>query len=459
MSTASYDDVPRCSICRFQFRMTRSTRSRSLCMVWLVISIVILTGCSSKTYLMPTPTVYTDPAWNPFESVPAPLQSDTISVLYITDRFPEEYAENQVKYGTRRSRSGAFGEALVKIGNGMSWDDVVDASRTSKRPKKIELKMMDTTELARFAEVPPTLFRTDSRTASFAQLVDDSAHEYAERRLHEELASRLAQTQRKEVFIYVHGFNNTFERAVTTTAELWHFLGREGVPICYTWPAGMGLFSYEYTLASTDFTVYHFKQTLRRIAANPDVEKIHIVAHSRGTAVTTDAIRELHLEIRGTADTQQILKLGTVVLAAADLDVDVVIARDATERIGQAVERSVIYISETDKALSFAGWLFGGVLRLGKIDFDLFEQEEIEGLRHMDHLQFIDARVKKVGLGHSYFHNSPAVSSDLVLLLRYQSRPGAEHGRPLSVTDSGMWIINDDYPGSNWSPPDTARGD
>ena len=23
-------------------------------------------------------------------------------------------------------------------------------------------------------------------------------------------------------------------------AELWHFLGRQGVPILYTWPAGFG---------------------------------------------------------------------------------------------------------------------------------------------------------------------------------------------------------------------------
>ena len=39
--------------------------------------------------------------------------------------------------------------------------------------------------------------------------------------------------------------------------------------------------------------------------------------------MTTDTIRELHLEIRSTADTQQTLKLGTVILAAADMDTQV----------------------------------------------------------------------------------------------------------------------------------------
>ena len=258
------------------------------------------------------------------------------------------------------------------------------------------------------------------------------------------------------MFIYVHGFNNSLDDAVLTTAELWHFLGREGVPICYTWPAGVGLFkAYQYTLASTQFTIYHFKQMLRLIASCPEVEKVHIIAHSRGTAVATDALRELHLEIRGTADTKKVLKLGTIVLAAADLDLDVVTQRLATERIGRAVEHTAIYISSEDKALGFSAWLFGGG-RLGDIDFKLFAPEEIAALRGSRRLQFIDARVKKLGLGHSYFYANPAVSSDLMLLLRYQLLPGAEYGRPLGVTDVGLWVVDDDYPGPAWTLPDAA---
>ncbi len=262
------------------------------------------------------------------------------------------------------------------------------------------------------------------------------------------------------MFIYVHGFNNTLEDAVIATAELWHFLGREGVPVCYTWPAGVGLFrAYEYTLASTQFTVYHLKQTLRLIASCPEVENVHIIAHSRGTAVTTDAVRELHLEIRGTADTQETLKLGTVVLAAADIDLDVAIARNATERIGRAVERSVVYICEKDKALGFSGWLFGGG-RLGDIDPKLFTEEEIAALRSSHRLQFIDARVRKLGaFNHNYFLANPAVSSDLVLVMRYQRLPGADNGRPLDVSDVGFWVVHDEYPGAGWTPAQAVGRD
>jgi esterase/lipase superfamily enzyme len=439
-------------------RTSRSGRRHALGASLLGLSLVALAGCSSKTWLMPTPNAYTHPDWNPFADVPPPLQGDTVSVLYVTDRAAEEQTPDHWEYGHERSRSAAFGEAVVQIGDGLSWDDLVQASRAPKRARKLELKVTAARELTRFAKTPPTLILTDAQMAAHGPPPIDPVQADAERRFKAELAARLAATPRKEVFIYVHGFNNTFEDALLTTGELWHFLGREGVPICYTWPAGVGLFkAYEYTVASTQFTVYHFKQALRLIASCPEVEKVHIIAHSRGTAVTTDTVRELYLELRGTTDAQKALKLGTVILAAADIDLDVAIARNATERIGRAVEHSALYISDQDKALGLSRWLFGG-RRLGEIDFKLFDPAELEALRGSQHLQLIDARVKKRGaFGHNYYHANPAVSSDLMLLLRYQLLPGAEYGRPLGVSDDGLWVVGDDYPGSTWALPEAVR--
>ena len=61
-------------------------------------------------------------------------------------------------------------------------------------------------------------------------------------------------------------------------------------------------------------------------------------------------------------------------------------------------------------------------------------------------MDFIDARVTQLGAsGHSYFIDNPAVLSDLILLLRDDRPPGAEHGRPLLHRDDGFWEIRDDY--------------
>jgi len=257
--------------------------------------------------------------------------------------------------------------------------------------------------------------------------------------------------------MYIHGFDNNFNTAVMTMAQLWHFLGREGVPICYTWPAGEGLLkAYAYTLDSTDFTIYHLKQTLKLIASHPEVQKIHIIAHSRGTAVATDAVRELYLESKCHGGDEPILKLGTVMLAAPDIDLDVVIERDATERIGRAVDRIALYFCDKDKALGLSSWLFGGILRLGDLNPDMFSKEEKEVLRHSHHYQLIEAKVTDLGdFNHSYFYQNPAVSSDVMLLLRYHLQPGAAHGRPLTELESGPWAVENGYPGPDWKLPAT----
>jgi hypothetical protein len=107
-------------------------RGRARCSILLVLSLVALAGCSSKTYLMPTPNAYTHPGWNPFAAVPPALQGDEVSVLYVTDRVPEKQTPDRWEYGYERSRSAAFGETVVRIGDGLSWDDLVQAGRTNK---------------------------------------------------------------------------------------------------------------------------------------------------------------------------------------------------------------------------------------------------------------------------------------------------------------------------------------
>src|SRR5262249_39702639 len=153
-----------------------------------------------------------------------------------------------------------------------------------------------------------------------------------------EISRRLALTpSKKEVAVYIHGFNNSMDDAAFTIGEMWHFAGRKGIPIAYTWPAGK---SYPADYDSCQFTIFHFKQFLRGLASCPDVEKIHLIAHSRGTDVTTTALRELNIEYKAAGkETRRELKLGNLVLCAADLDLDVVGQRIGAERLQLVPER------------------------------------------------------------------------------------------------------------------------
>ncbi len=70
--------------------------------------VVMLTGCQRE--LIPTPNLYLDPELAPFAAVPPQLATNTVDLLYVTDRLPREGGdEDSVSYGYGRSFSTAFG--------------------------------------------------------------------------------------------------------------------------------------------------------------------------------------------------------------------------------------------------------------------------------------------------------------------------------------------------------------
>jgi hypothetical protein len=95
-----------------------------------------------------------------------------------------------------------------------------------------------------------------------------------------------------------------------------------------------------------------------------------------------------------------------------------------------------------------ANWLFGSEQRLGQSqEASELTRWRTELLEHLPDIQFIEVRtVGSMSGSHYYFCSHPAVSSDLILLLRDNRRPGAENGRPLASAADGLWRIDQDYP-------------
>jgi len=406
---------------------------------------------------MPTPNLYLGQDDDPFAEVPAGLQSNKVDVLYVTDRKPLASKDGTLTYGHERSTSMAFGSCIVEIGRDVDWPVLAANSRKKERSVSLELKTRKTTEHARFPSTPLAVV-----PASNGVKPDPSEVKREKEiafKLQENVEKRLAQTNCKEAFVYLHGFNNTFEDTVFVTAELWHFMGRRGVPIVYSWPAKQSLFGYGYDRESSEFTVFHFKQFLTALAGCGNLDKIHILAHSRGTDVAASAFRELVIaanalparggpiiESPGQSAREVMGKVGNVILAAADIDMEVASQRLVAEMAFMSAEKVTIYISHEDKALNLAVWLFESIGRLGELSLRIFSPDHFKRLEVIDRIDFIDARVDTGFLGHAYFHSSPAVSSDLILLLRDNLEPGA--GRPLKCDDRSTryWSIEKDYP-------------
>ena len=266
--------------------------------------------------------------------------------------------------------------------------------------------------------------------------------------LHAEIRERLSRTKKKEAYVFIHGYNNSFDHAVSVIAEIWHFLGREGIPIAYTWPAGLGgLRGYFYDRESGEFTVYHLKNFLKSLVACEELETIHLIAHSRGTDVIVTALRELFLEMKTELDDPtRKRKLGNLILAAPDLDLDVITQRIVAEEFIRHVTRLTMYMSKSDAAIGLSTWLFVSRHRVGRIsrdDLPPFLQQRTDMVQNVS---LINAQVDSGFIGHSYFYSHPAVSSDLVLLLRDGRAPGSENGRPLTDLQGVFWGLENDYP-------------
>lgn len=401
----------------------------------LVAGLLLVSGCART--MIPTPTLYTDTATPLFDTLAPELEGDRVQVLYVTDRLPEARAsDTTTAYGNQRSASSALGVAEIRIGD-------EGGSQGSDSPPAIELVSVD--ELVRFPATP-YLYRVEQGGRIVIDPDVVAEIEQAEERARSEILRRLALTPKKEVYVDVHGVATEFDDAVLSMAEFWHYLGREGVPIVYSWPAGSeGLVFYTVDRESGEFTVLHLKQFLRFLAGIPEVERIHIGAHSRGTDVVVTALRELIIEARAKGlDPRQHLKIENLVLLAADIDVEVDMQRIDGEAMAPAFGRATIYTNTEDKALGVARSLFSSRARVGSVAPSDLTPRQRELLARSSNVDVIVYQGSGGGLfGHGYY-DDPAVSADLVMLLRYGWHP--EEGKRLGLERIGdhIWRIRED---------------
>lgn len=422
----------------------------------LLCSCAVLSACQTSG-MMPVPNLYGQTRENPFAGLAAERCKNPIPILYATDRAPETGKQGELTYGYRRSPSLAIGLAEVAFGEDVPWNVLEEQSMASERNISLTPAVRSYAELARYPVSGMYMEAAVGAPEKVAAL--DSAVATADGALHHAILQQMQGSQHHEVYLFVHGYNVSSDDAMQTIAQLWHFMGRDGLPIAYSWPAGRGgLRGYSVDRESGEFTVSHLKRFIEAVAKSPDVERIHLIAHSRGTDVTLTALRELYLKYTCNGGTlQDSLKIGDVILAAPDLDVDVANQRVASEGLLVAPDRLTVYVSEKDRAIGLATWLFQSAVRLGTMPLALLTAKEQERIGETPSLELIDARTHRMDLfGHSYFYQSPAVSSDVILILRHHAAPGSPQ-RPLDLVGPNQWAIHDYYPGAPTDTPKASR--
>lgn len=158
--------------------------------------------------------------------------------------------------------------------------------------------------------------------------------------------------------VFIHGYNTAFDSAIYRMTQIVHDADYNGTPILFSWASGGKTVDYVYDNNSATAARDSLEGTLRLVSA-AGAKRIDIIAHSMGNWVTMEALRQLAISKDPTLGG----KLGDVVLASPDIDVDVFKAQML--RYGKPKKPFVLMLSDDDKALEISRFIAGDKPRLG----------------------------------------------------------------------------------------------
>lgn len=386
--------------------------------------------------LMPAPDVYQDERIDPFSHLDETIVPPYTGMLYCTDRMPDDSGETA--YLNKRGFHLRLGLASVELGEGQfTWEEARRISLLKNRPDSYPLKV---TEVKEFG----ILDRSFTPFTSPELIPDDPsapAREFADL-----VNAKLALSENKDIYIYVHGYKVVFENPILVATELWHFLGYDGVFIAYAWPSTPKTLAYTSDLETAVLSSHNLRIFIEYLASETAAEKIHIIGYSAGTRVVLEALSQLVL-IHTTDDKttiQKELHLGRVLLVGSDFDRQLFCAY-LEEGLLKVSEKLAVYVSLTDKALSFSNWVFSRQ-RLGQMVSEPISPHIVEYLNSLPDLAIIDVtgvEGSAEGNGHAYFRKSPWVSSDILMALMHDLEP--EQRGLVRSPDLPVWLFPEDY--------------
>ncbi|KQY40620.1 MULTISPECIES: alpha/beta hydrolase [Rhizobium/Agrobacterium group] len=161
--------------------------------------------------------------------------------------------------------------------------------------------------------------------------------------------------------VFIHGFNNTYEDSIFRFAQIVHDSGADVTPVLFTWPSRAKVFDYNYDKESTNYSRTSLENTLKALVEDKNIKDITILAHSMGTWLAMESIRQMAIRNGGLPK-----KIENVILASPDIDVDV-FSRQWNE-LGKHKPNFTIFVSQDDRALALSRYISGDVQRLGQIN-------------------------------------------------------------------------------------------
>ncbi len=227
------------------------------------------------------------------------------------------------------------------------------------------------------------------------------------------------QTTGKDAFIFIHGFNVTFNQAVMRAAQMAYDFGFLGAPVVYSWSSA-GSVSPQ-AMQHDPENVMKTRENLRKFVLQVQRHtegNVHLVAHSMGNRALVEVLKQLAddwVDARSRIDLRpgRNKLFGEIVLAAPDVPDDWFETKHALA-VKALADRVSLYVAD-DHALHFSK--LSGNNRLGLAGPDMFIADGVQTINAAG------ADNDWFSLRHGYAYDVPQVLKDLRAILVNRAKP------------------------------------
>jgi len=242
-----------------------------------------------------------------------------------------------------------------------------------------------------------------------------------------DLRAEIEATDGRQVFVYIHGYYNSFHNAAARTAQIANDLNFDGAATMYTWASAGTPQGYWRDEKQVRAAVPHLAAFLHRVASESGAERVHVIGHSMGN-------RALAPVLAGLAE--EGISLDEVILAAPDIDARV-FADEVVPAMTGAARRYTLYTNDSDRALIASRFIHRNRPRAGQTGAI---EAAIPGFDTIDASR---ADTNLLSLGHAYFANKASILTDITEIIR-GATPGAERSwlTPWPNLPGSAWIYD-----------------
>ena len=406
----------------------------------LTIVITATVGCRAtrklSRRLMPTPIALTLGIPQPGGDFTGACQcaDEALPIFVFSGRNVEDASDPINPFGDERAAVPTLGVAYVEIGAGLTPEELLAETFSDKKRKRAKVTY-DRIELDQ-TPLPDDPLKVRDSTTRF----QDNPWVLA-------IKEQMNRTGSRTATIYVHGYNTDFIDNTLVASEIYYYMGRKGAMISFEWPSESKLLGYIPDKAAAAASTHQFRALISNIGKECKIDEITIIAHSAGSPLVVNALRELRLlEYDLTAEqVQDKYRVGRVVLAAPDMDL-MAFENAIYDRFYEVTTGVAVYASPKDRALK-ASERLNGDSRLGRAVNELDDRDKKVFLA-VPEIEMIDASIaeQRFGtiVGHSYFQRDPWVSSDIGSFLL--GRSPQQRGLSKTADEPVFWQFEDDYP-------------